>query len=44
MASYLFFKNSAKLQNKGEDEGSVGAMMRANSLRFAGVFSYRYLR
>jgi hypothetical protein len=42
MASYLFFKNSAKLQNKGED--SAGAMMRANSLRFVGVFSYRYLR
>jgi hypothetical protein len=42
MVTYLFFKNSAKMMNKGEE--SAGAMMRANSLRFVGVFSYRYLR
>ncbi|XP_023708555.1 nose resistant to fluoxetine protein 6 [Cryptotermes secundus] len=42
MASYLFFKKSAKMQNKGEE--CAGAMMRTNSLRFIGVFSYRYLR
>jgi hypothetical protein len=42
MASYLFFKNTAKMQNKAED--SAGAMMRTNCLRFVGVFSYRYLR
>jgi hypothetical protein len=41
MASYLFFKNTAKMQNKEE---SAGAMMRTNCLRFVGVFSYRYLR
>ncbi|KAJ4446596.1 hypothetical protein ANN_13293, partial [Periplaneta americana] len=42
MVSYVFFKNSAKITTK-EDRGA-GAMMRDNSLRFIGVFSYRYLR
>jgi hypothetical protein len=42
MVAYLFFKNSGKMESKSED--GAGAILRANSLRFVGVFSYRYLR
>jgi hypothetical protein len=42
MVAYLFFKNLAKMKNTAED--GIGVMMQANSLRFIGVFSYRYLR
>ena len=42
MVAYLYFKNSGKMESKSDD-GAV-AILRANCLRFAGVFSYRYLR
>jgi len=42
MVAYLYFKNSGKLESKSED--GAGAILKANCLRFAGVFSYRYLR
>jgi hypothetical protein len=42
MVAYLFFKNSSKMESKSED--GAGAILKANCLRFVGVFSYRYLR
>jgi len=42
MVSYLYFKNSGKMESKSE--AGAGAILKVNCLRFAGVFSYRYLR
>jgi len=42
MVAYLYFKNSGMMECKGE--AGAGGVLKANCLRFAGVFSYRYLR
>ena len=42
MVAYLYFKNSGKMDCK--NEAGAGAILKVNCLRFAGVFSYRYLR
>jgi len=42
MVAYLYFKNSGKME--GKSEAGAGAILKVNCLRFASVFSYRYLR
>ncbi|KAJ9583177.1 hypothetical protein L9F63_022477 [Diploptera punctata] len=42
MVSYVFFKNTSK--NNTKEDISTVQMLKNNSVRFLGVFSYRYLR